>query len=101
MYAQASYAWVVPVGDGVVVVDTGMERAGDALRAEIAGRPVLAVLLTHAHVDHVQGLDILPDAPVYVAAADEPMLRGEAAPKAWGASWLSRSAAPPRLPERV
>jgi glyoxylase-like metal-dependent hydrolase (beta-lactamase superfamily II) len=37
-----------PLEGGVVLVDTGEQPDGAALREAIAGRPVLALLVTHA-----------------------------------------------------
>ncbi|WP_343350318.1 quinoprotein relay system zinc metallohydrolase 1 [Pseudomonas sediminis] len=49
----------IETADGVVVIDTGPSRRyGEALRQSIeqtTGKPVLRVLLTHHHPDHVLG----------------------------------------------
>ncbi len=49
----------IETADGVVVIDTGPSRRyGEALRQNIektTGKPVLRVLLTHHHPDHVLG----------------------------------------------
>lgn len=53
---------------GVVVIDTGPSRAyGVQQRAAIAkltGKPVVQVILTHAHPDHVLGGQAYPGVPV-------------------------------------
>jgi glyoxylase-like metal-dependent hydrolase (beta-lactamase superfamily II) len=85
----------------VVLIDAGLDREASAVRAEVGGREVLAVLLTHAHVDHVQGVDAFPDQRLLHGPGEGPLLRGEVLPKGWLASWLSRSAPPPRLPADV
>ncbi len=71
-----SFAWVVPVRDGVVLVDAGIDRDAAALRKEVGGRPVLGILLTHGHADHTAGVAAFPDAPVWLAEADHPLLSG-------------------------
>lgn len=71
-----SYAWVVPVQDGVVLVDAGLDPDGEALRREVGGRPVLGVLLTHGHADHTAGLAAFPEAPLWLATPDRPLLAG-------------------------
>ncbi len=70
-----SINWIVPVIDGVVLVDAGFDESGEVLRGAIGGRRVLAVLLTHAHPDHRAAAHLF-NAPVYVGAADVPLLEG-------------------------
>lgn len=58
----------IETADGVVVIDTGPSRRfGEALRQSIektTGKPVLRVLLTHHHPDHVLGNQAFADAPI-------------------------------------
>ncbi|MGQ3057181.1 MAG: quinoprotein relay system zinc metallohydrolase 1 [Nevskia sp.] len=53
---------------GVIVIDSGPSKAyGEQQRAAIAkltGKPVVQVLLTHAHPDHVLGSQAYPGVPV-------------------------------------
>ena len=45
--------------DGLVLIDTGMKAAGEALRStvrELSDRPLNTVIYTHGHVDHAFGL---------------------------------------------
>ena len=67
--------------DGIVVVDTGMsQQQATEVMTELAGlttKPVVAVILTHHHVDHVQGTRAVIDTrgadassvPVYAHAS--------------------------------
>jgi quinoprotein relay system zinc metallohydrolase 1 len=58
----------IETADGVVVIDTGPSRRyGEALRQSIektTGKPVLRVLLTHHHPDHVLGNQAFADVPI-------------------------------------
>lgn len=74
----AQNAYVVRCGDGrdAVAVDPGGEAGAmaDALASE--GVDLLAVLLTHAHLDHIEGVGELvrrTGAPVYLNPADLPL----------------------------
>lgn len=69
--------------DGLTVVDTAVSGSETliAKAAEKLGQPVRRILLTHAHVDHVGGLDALharfPDAEVLISARDARFLEGD------------------------
>ncbi|WP_457977293.1 quinoprotein relay system zinc metallohydrolase 1 [Ectopseudomonas composti] len=58
----------IETADGVVVIDTGPSRRyGEALRQSIektTGKPLLRVLLTHHHPDHVLGNQAFADVPI-------------------------------------
>lgn len=59
-----------------VAIDPGGEAAGMAATIEAAGEPLRAILLTHAHLDHVEGVAMLADrfaAPVHLHPADRPL----------------------------
>ena len=73
---SGSLNWIVPVIDGVVLVDAGFDEKGEALQAALRGRRVLAVLLTHAHPDHRAAAHLF-SAPVYLGRDDVPVLLGE------------------------
>jgi glyoxylase-like metal-dependent hydrolase (beta-lactamase superfamily II) len=69
--------------DGLTLVDTGVvggARANHAAAAA-AGAPIRRIALTHAHGDHVGGLDglrkALPEAEVSISARDARFLRGD------------------------
>lgn len=83
-----SYVWVLPTQGGVVLIDAGLDPQAAAVKREVNGRPVHAILLTHAHSEQIAGLGAFPDVPVYVGGADVPLLEGESAPKGWLARWF-------------
>ncbi|MND65179.1 Hydroxyacylglutathione hydrolase [compost metagenome] len=69
---------------GVVVIDSGPSKAyGEAMRRAIAGvtgQPVVLVLLTHHHPDHVLGNQAFADVPIAALAGTRTLLaeQGEA-----------------------
>lgn len=64
---------------GVVVIDSGPSRRyGEALRAaiaEVTDRPVIKVLLTHHHPDHVLGNQAFADVPIAALDGTTELLR--------------------------
>lgn len=68
---------------GLVLIDTGLARNAEAILAYIEKqeRPLLAILLTHAHGDHVGGVDAIlkahPHAELYVSRRDARLLEGD------------------------
>jgi glyoxylase-like metal-dependent hydrolase (beta-lactamase superfamily II) len=89
-WAGGSWAYVVAGTDATVLVDAGGAEDGAALLDALAsvGRvpaDVSAVLLTHAHADHVAALARFPGAVTFVGAADHLLLRRDVAPQ--GAWW--------------
>ncbi|MCK9818497.1 MBL fold metallo-hydrolase [Pseudomonas chlororaphis] len=64
---------------GVVVIDSGpSKRYGEALRQAIAAttdKPVIQVLLTHHHPDHVLGNQAFSDVPIGALAGTTDLLR--------------------------
>jgi glyoxylase-like metal-dependent hydrolase (beta-lactamase superfamily II) len=76
-------AYLVAEDDGLTLVDTmtgGGGRAVIAAAAELA-RPIVRIVLTHGHADHVGSLDelaeLLPDAVVAVSARESRLLAGD------------------------
>ncbi len=73
-FAQNTYAVFCSDGKTAVLIDAGAgtARALDAIEA--AGRTVAAILLTHAHLDHIDGLAEAKrrtEAPSYLHPADK------------------------------
>ena len=100
-------AYVVREEDGVTLVDTGPRGGLAGVRAAIArtGLPLRRIVLTHAHGDHVAGVDVLlEDGVTLIAGRREARLMagdltpasGEARP-AKARSVAAPSATPTRL----
>jgi glyoxylase-like metal-dependent hydrolase (beta-lactamase superfamily II) len=74
-------AWLVAEDDGLTLIDTTMKGAGKKIvaAAEGLGAPIVRIVLTHAHGDHIGALDelaaTLPDAEVISSARDARLLR--------------------------
>jgi glyoxylase-like metal-dependent hydrolase (beta-lactamase superfamily II) len=66
----------VAFDDGLVFFDAGLStRTASAFRHEMEvrfERPTMALVLTHAHLDHILGMAAFDDVPVYAAAAGRP-----------------------------
>ena len=97
--AGNSYAYVVPLDEGVVVVDTGAEQDPAALKAVIADRPVLAVLITHSHDDHIGGAKAL-NALTFIGKDDIPTWKGERQHQGL-VQRIAPDSAPVPMPDRV
>ena len=73
-------AYLVPEDDGLTLVDTTLPRSAKAILAAAGrlGAPIVRILLTHAHQDHIGSLDALaaalPDAEVLITARDARLL---------------------------
>lgn len=84
--ANASLVYALRTDAGVVVIDLGWVHADDALRDALARldatpHDVVAVVLTHAHRDHVGAWRTVARAPFYVGAGDVDRLSGRALPR--------------------
>lgn len=102
-------AYLVETARGIVVIDATLTRTESrALRArvEALGKPLLAVLLTHAHPDHVAGVTELvgsADTPIVALSSVERLMQAtEAAKRAqWGPiyqdEWIERWTYPTQL----
>jgi hydroxyacylglutathione hydrolase len=79
-FEENSYLVVCPATGAAVVVDPGAEAA-EVVRALARQEATLeAILLTHAHIDHVEGVpqirEIAPDVPIVLHEADLPLYKG-------------------------
>jgi glyoxylase-like metal-dependent hydrolase (beta-lactamase superfamily II) len=76
-------AYLVEEDEGLTVIDTMLPRSGKKIlaAAERRGKPIVRILLTHAHGDHVGSADelyaALPDAELIISRRDSRLLRKE------------------------
>ena len=75
--------YLIREDDGFTLIDTGMSGEEKAIlqAAQTLGMPIVRIVLTHAHVDHVGSLDALhealPQAEVMITVRDARFLRGD------------------------
>jgi glyoxylase-like metal-dependent hydrolase (beta-lactamase superfamily II) len=73
-------AYLVPEDDGLTLIDTTLPRSAKPIEeaARRLGAPIVRIVLTHAHGDHVGSLDALagafPDAEILISARDARLL---------------------------
>jgi glyoxylase-like metal-dependent hydrolase (beta-lactamase superfamily II) len=86
-FAGLVNAFLVDEDDGLTLIDTTMDPgAAKAILAAAGrhGRPIVRIALTHAHQDHIGGLDSLaaqlPDAEVLIGARDARLLAKDKTP---------------------
>ena len=76
-------AYLVSEDDGLTLVDTMISGSAPGIlaAAERLGRPIVRIVLTHAHSDHAGSLDAvagrLPDAEIAVSAREARLLSGD------------------------
>jgi glyoxylase-like metal-dependent hydrolase (beta-lactamase superfamily II) len=76
-------AYLVPEDDGLTLVDPTLPRSAKPILAAARerGAPIVRIVLTHAHGDHIGSLDelhaALPDAEVIISARDARLLAGD------------------------
>jgi glyoxylase-like metal-dependent hydrolase (beta-lactamase superfamily II) len=111
VYRRVFNCYLVTEEDGLTLVDTGPSGAASAVLGAIGqlGAPLRRVVLTHAHGDHVAGLDALiaaadGDVEVIVGSREAPLLAGdfelrisEPEPPPKPRSYASPATAPTRL----
>jgi hydroxyacylglutathione hydrolase len=79
-FGENGYLVVLPASSGCIAIDPGAS-ASDMVRF-ITGESLSleAILLTHAHLDHVEGIPVLrqlgADAPIYLHPDDNPLYQG-------------------------
>src|SRR5205807_3498897 len=75
--------YLVREDDGFTLIDTNMSGQAQAIMQEASklGLPIVRILLTHAHIDHVGSLDALhdalPNAQVAISERDARFLSGD------------------------
>lgn len=80
-------AYLVAENDGFTLVDTGLSGTDRAIlaAAQRLGRPIVRIVLTHAHGDHIGSLDRLaarlPQAEVLISARDARLLARDLTPE--------------------
>jgi glyoxylase-like metal-dependent hydrolase (beta-lactamase superfamily II) len=87
-FAGLVNAFLVDEDDGLTLIDTTMDPgAAKAIvaAAERHGRPIVRIAITHAHQDHIGGLDSLaaqlPDAEVLIGTRDAKLLAKDMTPE--------------------
>jgi hydroxyacylglutathione hydrolase len=82
-FAQNGYLAVCEQSGEAVVVDPGAGAAGMVRHLSSADTTPSAILLTHAHLDHIEGIETIratfPDVPIHLHPADRPLY--DAAPQ--------------------
>src|SRR5947209_20613138 len=81
-------AYLVREDDGLTLIDTMLPRSAKVIRAaaDAAGAPIVRIVLTHAHGDHIGSLDELAqslgDVEMSISARDARLLRRDTSPDA-------------------
>ncbi|MBX0329432.1 MBL fold metallo-hydrolase [Oscillochloris sp. ZM17-4] len=76
-------SYLVREDDGLTLIDSGMSGAAPAILAAARelGAPIVRIVLTHAHIDHVGSLDALaaalPEATVVIGAREARFMAGD------------------------
>lgn len=82
-HQQGSNVTCIALDDGLVFVDAGMStEAAARFRARMEerfARPTRALVLTHAHIDHVLGMGAFADVPVLLAEVGRPLMERQIA----------------------
>jgi glyoxylase-like metal-dependent hydrolase (beta-lactamase superfamily II) len=75
-HANGSNISCVALDEGLLFVDASLStRTAERFRRDMEARfdrPAFALLLTHAHLDHILGMGAFADLPVYAAEAGRP-----------------------------
>ncbi len=97
-FAENCYILADPRSRAAVLVDPGEEAARFLARLEAGRYRLQAIWLTHAHLDHIQGVAAVKRAtgvPIHLHPADRPLY--DAAPEQ--GAWLGLPAAQPPPPD--
>ena len=101
--------YLVREKDGFTLIDTALEGCAKSIvqEAQKLGSPIVRIVPTHAHTDHIGGLDalheMLPDAEVSMPARDARFLTGDMSLDAsepqvkLRGGWVVRKTRPSRL----
>jgi hydroxyacylglutathione hydrolase len=96
-FAQNGYLAVCEQSGAAVVVDPGGGAAGMVRHLSSAGAFPSAILLTHGHLDHIDGIGTIrasfPDVPIHLHPADRPLY--DAGPEQAVAFGVPRFEVPP------
>lgn len=63
--------YLIIKGNECIIVDPGMDIASELIKQKYQ---VLAILITHGHVDHIGGIINFLDVPIYISGLDESKL---------------------------
>lgn len=75
--------YFVNENDGLTLIDAALPYSSKAIikASEAIGKPIVRIILTHAHEDHVGALDNLkkqfPHIPVYISERDSRLMLGD------------------------
>lgn len=79
-FAENGYLVACGADESYLVIDPGASAPEMVDFLQSRGATVAAILLTHAHLDHVEGIPAIrayaPDAPIYLHPTDLPMYAG-------------------------
>jgi hydroxyacylglutathione hydrolase len=96
-FGQNGYLAVCEQSGEAVVIDPGAGAAGMVRQLTAAGTTPGAILLTHAHLDHIDGIGTIresfPAVPIHLHPADRPLY--DAAPRQAAAFGLPSFDVPP------
>jgi hydroxyacylglutathione hydrolase len=100
LFAENCYLAVCESTGQSIVIDPGAAADGIARAIEDGGSDVQAIVLTHAHLDHIEGIARIrevTDAPIWLHPADRPLYdQAPAQAAAFGVAL-----APPPPPDRM